>query len=111
MAIARRYAKLVPDAALAGRIYGEIRAEWDRTRDAVLSMHRPVLPTALGILAEATRKWTIGRLPTADPYLRPGDVLVAHLTGTGPSARVAALEHHRPHSPPPPRPLSELGDP
>jgi len=38
MAIARRYAKLVPDAALAERIYGAIRAEWDRTRDAVLSI-------------------------------------------------------------------------
>lgn len=38
MAIARRYAKLVPDAALAGRIYGAIREEWDRTRDAVLAI-------------------------------------------------------------------------
>ena len=38
MAIARRYAGLVPDAALAERIYDAIRAEWDRTVAAVLSI-------------------------------------------------------------------------
>ncbi|WP_427790034.1 phosphoenolpyruvate carboxylase [Brevundimonas diminuta] len=38
MAIARRYAGLVPDAALAGRIHAAIRAEWDRTVAAVLSI-------------------------------------------------------------------------
>ncbi|MGO4687967.1 phosphoenolpyruvate carboxylase [Brevundimonas sp. 2YAF1] len=38
MAIALRYSKLVPDAALAERIYGAIRAEWDRTKGAVLSI-------------------------------------------------------------------------
>lgn len=38
MAIARRYAGLVPDAALAERIYAAIRAEWDRTVAAVLSI-------------------------------------------------------------------------
>ncbi|MFB7879375.1 phosphoenolpyruvate carboxylase [Brevundimonas diminuta] len=38
MAIARRYAGLVPDAALAERTYDAIRAEWDRTVAAVLSI-------------------------------------------------------------------------
>lgn len=38
MAIARRYAGLVPDPALAERIYAAIRAEWDRTVAAVLSI-------------------------------------------------------------------------
>ncbi|WP_304271119.1 phosphoenolpyruvate carboxylase, partial [Brevundimonas naejangsanensis] len=38
MAIARRYAGLVPDAALAERIYDAIRAEWNRTVAAVLSI-------------------------------------------------------------------------
>ena len=38
MAIARRYAGLVPDPALAERIYGAIREEWDRTVAAVLSI-------------------------------------------------------------------------
>lgn len=38
MTIAGRYAGLVPDASLAASIYGEIRAEWERTRDAVLTI-------------------------------------------------------------------------
>ncbi|WP_235560344.1 phosphoenolpyruvate carboxylase [Brevundimonas sp. Leaf363] len=38
MTIARRYASLVPDAGLAERIYGAIKAEWERTRDAVLTI-------------------------------------------------------------------------
>lgn len=38
MTIARRYATLVPDASLAARIHGEIKAEFDRTRDAVLAI-------------------------------------------------------------------------
>jgi len=38
MTIARRYASLVPDTALAERIHGAIQSEWTRTRDAVLSI-------------------------------------------------------------------------
>jgi len=38
MTIARRYAALVPDGALAERIYASIRAEWDRTHAAVLAV-------------------------------------------------------------------------
>lgn len=38
MTIARRYASLVPDQALAATIFGALQAEWDRTRDAVLAI-------------------------------------------------------------------------
>ncbi|RZJ30505.1 MAG: phosphoenolpyruvate carboxylase [Brevundimonas sp.] len=38
MTIAQRYATLVPDAALAGRVFGAIKAEWDRTEAAVLAI-------------------------------------------------------------------------
>ena len=38
MSIARRYASLVPDKALAMRIFGAIQSEHDRTRDAVLAI-------------------------------------------------------------------------
>ncbi|MFN3558642.1 MAG: phosphoenolpyruvate carboxylase [Brevundimonas sp.] len=38
MTIARRYATLVPDAALADRVFSAIRAEWDRTEAAVLAI-------------------------------------------------------------------------
>lgn len=38
MTIARRYARLVPDANLGASIFGQIKAEWDRTRDAVMAI-------------------------------------------------------------------------
>ena len=65
-------------------------------RDAALATHRPVLPTVMDTVAEATRRWTHGVLPGSDPYLRTGEVLVAHVAGAGHKARVVAVEHHRP---------------
>ena len=38
MAIAARYAGLVEDRALADRVFGQIRAEWERTHDALLTI-------------------------------------------------------------------------
>lgn len=55
--------------------------------------HRPVLPTVFGVLAEASRRWTVGRLPAADPWLRPGAMVVGHVT---PAGRVVAVELERP---------------
>ena len=37
MTIARRYASLVPDPALAAQVFGALQAEWDRTHAAVLA--------------------------------------------------------------------------
>jgi phosphoenolpyruvate carboxylase len=38
LAIAERYAGLVEDRALAGRIFGEIKGEWERTCEAILAI-------------------------------------------------------------------------
>ncbi|HAJ04000.1 MAG TPA: phosphoenolpyruvate carboxylase, partial [Brevundimonas sp.] len=38
MAVARRYASLVPDRALADDIHGRIAAEWQLTHDAVMRL-------------------------------------------------------------------------
>ncbi|HWS59122.1 MAG TPA: NUDIX domain-containing protein [Actinotalea sp.] len=65
-------------------------------RDVVVATHRPVLPTVLATIEDATRRWTLGMLPAHDPYLRTGELLVAHVTGSGTGARVVAVEHHRP---------------
>lgn len=65
-------------------------------RDTVLVTHRPVLPVILHAVEEATRRWTIGRLPTEDPYLRTGEALVVHVTGAEGTTRVVAVERHRP---------------
>jgi phosphoenolpyruvate carboxylase len=38
MAIAARYAGLVEDRALADQVFGRIKAEWERTHDALLAI-------------------------------------------------------------------------
>ncbi len=68
-------------------------------RDAVVCTHRPTLGAVLPALGEATRRWTTGTVPDADPWLRTGEVLVAHVAGSGPDARVVAVETHRPAHP------------
>lgn len=65
-------------------------------RDAVVCTHRPALEAVTSLLAEASRKWTLGSVPSKDPWLRTGEVLVAHVVVVGNGPRVVALETHRP---------------
>jgi phosphoenolpyruvate carboxylase len=44
MAIAGRYAGLVEDRTLAERVFGDIRAEWDRTTEALLAITGQTAP-------------------------------------------------------------------
>ncbi|MPV50422.1 NUDIX domain-containing protein [Pseudactinotalea sp. HY160] len=45
----------------------------------VVCTHRPVLPVALAALAARAPDPVAARLPAADPYLRTGEVLIAHI--------------------------------
>ncbi|WP_154606031.1 MULTISPECIES: NUDIX hydrolase [Arthrobacter] len=58
--------------------------------------HRPVLPTILGALAARMDPALAAKLPIADPYLAPGEVLVAHVSIAEPG-RIVALERHKPY--------------
>lgn len=63
-------------------------------RDAVVVTHRPVLAGVTDVLHDATRRWTAGRVPRADPYLRAGEALVAHVTLRRSGPRLVAVERH-----------------
>jgi phosphoenolpyruvate carboxylase len=64
LGIAGRYARLVPDRALADAVFGEIRAEWDRTVEAVLKITgQTALLEKNSDLAAVIR----ARLPYIDP--------------------------------------------
>lgn len=78
------------------RVAGAVRALLEGRRDAVLCTHRPVLPTVLDVLGQHSRRSVADALPTKDPYLRPGEVLVAHVGQTGKGPRVMAVESHLP---------------
>ncbi len=63
--------------------------------DSLLCTHRPVLPTVMEALAAHTRRSVRAALPAADPYLQPGQVLVAHVAQRADGPRVVAVETHR----------------
>jgi 8-oxo-dGTP diphosphatase len=65
-------------------------------RDVAICTHRPVLPTVLDVLATHARRSVADALPGSDPFLRPGEILVAHRCHTEAGPRVVAVEHHRP---------------
>ena len=62
--------------------------------NTVVCTHRPTMPTLLTMLEAATRKWTRGKLPSKNPYLPAGGVLIAHVMDTESGPQIAALERH-----------------
>jgi len=64
--------------------------------DSVLCTHRPVLPTVVDVLAQHARRSVVDAMPTDDPFLEPGEALVAHVAQTAKGPRVVAVERHRP---------------
>lgn len=79
-----------------GRVAAEVRHALERTDAVVLCTHRPVLPTVLDVLGEHARRAVADALPRADPFLHPGEVLVAHVASTPKGPRVVAVETQRP---------------
>lgn len=71
----------------------------DRLRagtDVAVCTHRPVLPTVLGVVAAHARPRVRAALPAEDPYLRPGQILVCHVSGGTDAPHVEAVEVHTP---------------
>jgi len=67
----------------------------DRGRPAALCTHRPVLAGIFRAMRERTARDLVEHIPAEDPYLAPGEVLVAHVVHP-PSrpAYVVGLERH-----------------
>jgi 8-oxo-(d)GTP phosphatase len=70
----------------------------DRARPALLCTHRPVLAEVFDVVRSACAPDVAAAVPGKDPYLAPGEVLVAHLAPAGGPARVVAVERHQPRS-------------
>ncbi|GAA2102622.1 MULTISPECIES: NUDIX hydrolase [Brevibacterium] len=60
-----------------------------------LCTHRPVLPTVLRVLREFAPQGLADRLPRKDPFMNPGEILVAYVR-PGPSPRIVEFERYRP---------------
>ncbi len=70
-----------------------VRRLLERARPALLCTHRPVLPAVFAALEGVATADSSTRLPRAEPYLAPGEALVAHVTH-GPRPRVVDVERH-----------------
>ncbi|QAY69820.1 NUDIX hydrolase [Xylanimonas protaetiae] len=75
------------------RVAATVRELLESPSSAVLCTHRPVLPTVLDVLGQHSRRAVADRLPSADPFLEPGELLVAHVASTSKGPRVVAVEH------------------
>jgi len=79
------------DPAKVARLVSKLLA---KRRPVLVCTHRPVLTTLLGTLAGHAAAGVGDAIPRADPYLDPGEVLVAHVSTSG--GRVVAVERHAP---------------
>lgn len=68
----------------------------ETTESSVICTHRPVLPTVLDVLRQHASPSVAGGLPTVDPFLEPGEALVAHVADTATGPRVVAIEKVNP---------------
>ncbi|QAY64235.1 NUDIX hydrolase [Xylanimonas allomyrinae] len=78
------------------RVARTVRQLLETPRSSVLCTHRPVLPTVLDVLGQHSRRSVADQLPPQDPFLEPGELLVAHVTHTPKGPRVVAVERVTP---------------
>jgi 8-oxo-dGTP diphosphatase len=78
------------------RVAAAVRQLLETPRSSVLCTHRPVLSTVLDVLGQHSRRSVADALPGKDPYLEPGEMLVAHVARTAKGPRVVAAEHVAP---------------
>ncbi|MCL1871701.1 MAG: NUDIX hydrolase [Promicromonosporaceae bacterium] len=76
-----------------GRVAATVRSLLESSSSTVLCTHRPVLPTVLDVLGQHSRRSVADALPSGDPFLEPGELLVAHVARTPKGPRVVAAEH------------------
>lgn len=64
-------------------------------RPVAVCTHRPVLPTVLDFIADHAPKGLAAHLPDRDPYMNPGEILVAYVR-PGEVPRIVEVERYRP---------------
>lgn len=67
----------------------------EKGRPVIYCTHRPVLPTILAVYAKHAPKRIAAKLPSEDPYLKPGEILVAYVR-PGAVPRIVDIERVRP---------------
>ncbi|MCY0904506.1 NUDIX hydrolase [Arthrobacter sp. H14-L1] len=68
---------------------------FDKARPVALCTHRPALPTVLAKLAGHMPAGLAAALPTSDPFLAPGEVIICQVSGRE-QPRVVSVERYKP---------------
>ncbi|HET7414889.1 MAG TPA: NUDIX hydrolase [Arthrobacter sp.] len=69
---------------------------FDKRKPVIICTHRPVLPTLLAVYAPRMSDEDAARLPTSDPYLSPGEILIMHVSAQD-NQRIIAVEQIKPY--------------
>ena len=77
------------------RTAGAVEALFDKRRPVALCTHRPALPTILAQLGKHMNSRLRTLLPSSDPYLAPGEIIVCHVAHSSKS-KVVAVERFKP---------------
>ncbi|WP_346768886.1 NUDIX hydrolase [Crystallibacter degradans] len=64
----------------------------DKRKSTAVCTHRPVLPQVIKVLRDRLPEELAEQLPTRDPYLKPGAMLVCQISVKNPN-RIVSLEH------------------
>ncbi|MGV9196431.1 histidine phosphatase family protein [Arcanobacterium canis] len=73
---------------------------------AVISLHRPTLPAVMEVLQDYTRAKVFSQIPKKDPWLKTGEMIIAHVTRhASASASASATSENFVHELNPPHPL------
>ena len=72
-----------------------VEALFDKQRAVAVCTHRPALPTVLKQLAKHMNSRLRDLLPSSDPYLAPGEIVVCHVA-RGSKNKVVAVERFKP---------------
>lgn len=64
---------------------------------AVICLHRPTLPSVFKAVTDRVPNGMLKKVPSSDPYLRTGELFVAHVARPyGRAAQIVAIEQYRP---------------
>ncbi len=72
-----------------------VEALFDKQRAVAVCTHRPALPTVLKQLAKHMNSRLRDLLPSSDPFLAPGEIVVCHVA-RGSKHKVVAVERFKP---------------
>jgi 8-oxo-(d)GTP phosphatase len=78
-----------------GKAAKAVEKQLGKAKPTLVCTHRPVLPVVLSVLRERCTAAAAVVLPTHDPYLHPGAVIVAHRPVDSPS-KIVSIEIHEP---------------